>query len=69
MDLKFLKNFSQKSKHDMLRYFRKYQKYCVIIKFLFLQNNHSNLNFNLTFDYEFGTQGFNIEYLAKLCTE
>ncbi len=33
------------------------QKYCVIIKFLFSQNNCSDLNFNQKFDYEFGMQG------------
>ncbi len=37
--------------------FQKFQKYRVINKFLFLQNNCSHSNFNRIFNYEFGTQG------------
>ncbi len=36
---------------------RNLRKYWVIIKFLFLQNNRSDSNFNRKFDYEFGMQG------------
>jgi len=50
---------SQNSKQTQFRYHQKYQKYCIIIEFLFSQNNLSNLNFNQKFDYEFRTPGPN----------
>ncbi len=50
---------SQNSKQTQFQYHQKYRKYCVIIEFLFSQNNHSDSNFNWKFDYELSTLGLN----------
>ncbi len=43
-----------------LQNFRMYQKYRVIIEFLFLQNTCFDSNFNRIYDYDYGTQNFSI---------
>jgi len=48
--------FSKNIEGLKLQKLQNLHKYCVIIKFLFFQNNHSDLNFNWKFDYEFGMQ-------------
>jgi len=49
----------QNSKQTQLGYFQNYQKYLIIIKFLFSQNNCSDSNFNQNFDYKLGTTKLN----------
>ncbi len=56
---------SRNSKQTQLWYFRNYQKYLVLIKFLFSRNNHSDSNFNQKFDYKLGTINLNILFKAK----
>jgi len=39
-----------------------YQKYCVVIEFLFWQKNHYDLNFNWIYDFNYGMQGLSFKY-------
>ncbi len=47
----------QNTKHRQFWDFQKLWKYCVIIKFLFSQKNHTDSIFNQKFFYEFRMQG------------